>query len=282
MIARWWFPAIDPARVMWLRRALYAFVILDVLLLTPWVRDHRMVPGDLYRPLQLGRLLHLPTPTETFVDVVMIGLLVASAIALAGKAPRLAGTAVAVLYLEWMVIAFSYGKVDHDRFTILVALAVLPTVNLRSRESAGWAIRCVMVAAVATYLLSVYAKHRFGGGLGEWVDSTTLLRAVTRRGTFLADPLADLPAVLHAAQYALVTMELLSPLLLVPGRVGRVMLAVVVGFHAMTYAMVTISFLPHVVCLLAFLPLERLRVPERLRARDLGPGQVLVHPDVAG
>src|SRR5688500_6853574 len=118
-----------------------------------------------------------------------------------------------------------------------------------------------MAAAVATYLLSVYAKHRFGGGLDQWVDSTTLLRAVARRGTSLADPLAEVPIVLLVAQHLLVAMELLSPLLLVPGRVGRVMLAVVVGFHAITYATVTISFLPHVVCLLAFLPLERLRVP---------------------
>lgn len=280
VIARWWFPDIDPRRVVWLRRALYAFVILDVVLLTPWVRDHRAVPGELYRPLRLGRLLHLPTPTETLVDVVMAGLLVSCAIALAGKLPRLAGTAAALLYLEWMLIAFSYGKVDHDRFTILVALAVLPTVRAGSREAAGWAIRMVMLAAVATYLLSVYAKHRFGGGLDEWVDSTTLVRAVTRRGTSLADVLAETPAILHVAQYGVVAMELLSPLLLVPGRVGRVMLAVVVAFHAVTYATVTISFLPHVVCLLAFVPLERLRW-DRLRARDLGPGKVLVHPDVA-
>ena len=37
---------------------------------------------------------------------------------------RLLGWTVFLLYLEWMIIAMSYGKVDHDRFALLVALAV--------------------------------------------------------------------------------------------------------------------------------------------------------------
>jgi hypothetical protein len=270
-------------RVVWLRRIVYPFVWLDVLVLTPWVRDHGRVPTDLYRPLLIGRLLHLPTPTETLVHVVLAALLVASAIAALGRAPRLAGTAVFVLYLEWMVIAFSYGKVDHDRVTFLVALAVLPTVRAaepaggaaqdartpaldaaeraceRSDQHARFAVTCIQVAAVLTYLLSVYAKARFGHGLFTWLDSTTLLRAVVRRGTFIGDALTHAPVVLHVAQYGVVAMELASPLLLVRGRVGTVMLATVVAFHLVTFATVTILFVPHVVCLAAFLPLERLQ-----------------------
>jgi len=271
-------------RVVWLRRLVYAFVWLDVLVLTPWVRDHGRVPRDLYRPLAIGRLLHLPAPTPRLVTVVLVALLVSSAIAALGRAPRLAGAAVFALYLEWMVIAFSYGKVDHDRFTFLVALAVLPTVDLARRETARFAITAIQVAAVLTYLLSVYAKQRFGGGLDTWLDSTTLLRAVVRRGTFIGDVLTHVPWVLHLSQYAIVSIELLSPLLLVPGRVGRAMLATVVAFHLVTFATVTILFAPHLLCLAAFLPLERIAPLERwplLRARNLRPGQVLVDPDVA-
>ena len=54
----------------------------------------------------------------------------------------------------WMLVAMSYGKVDHDRFAFLVALAVLPTVR-RARhgdrslnESAGWAIRVTQIAVI--------------------------------------------------------------------------------------------------------------------------------------
>jgi len=255
-------------RVLWLRRLVYAFVWVDVLVLTPWVRDHGHVPRDLYRPLLLERVLHLPAPTPRLVGVVLVALLASSAVAAVGRAPRLAGVAVFALYLEWMFIAFSYGKVDHDRFTFLVALAVLPTVDHLRRDTAVFAVRAVQVAAVLTYLLSVYAKHRFGGGLETWLDSTTLLRAVVRRGTFIGDVLAHQPWMLHVAQYLVVGMEMASPLLLVPGRVGKAMLAAVVAFHLATFATVTILFLPHVVCLTAFLPLEKIELgPFRMRRR---------------
>ena len=68
------------------------------------------------------------------------------------------------LYFEWMIIAMSYGKVDHDRFGLLVALAVLPTAG-RARhgdptlsERGGWALRMTQLAVVATYFLSVLGQ----------------------------------------------------------------------------------------------------------------------------
>ncbi|MCU1377618.1 MAG: hypothetical protein JWN29_601 [Acidimicrobiales bacterium] len=270
----WWFAPMPRSRIAWLRTFLYAFIWLDVLVMRPWVRDHGDVPGVFYKPLAIGDLLHLPTPTHLFTSVVMYALLAASAVAAFGVLPRLLGTVVFALYLEWMVIAFSYGKVDHDRFGILVALAVLPTVGLvahRDRtpdERAGWAVRCIQVAVVCTYLLAVVAKHRYGNGLLTWMDSTTLVRAVVRRGTFLADPLLQHPWTLHVTQYLIVAMELASPLLLVPGKVGRRVLLAFVGFHAVTFACLTIAFWPHLACLVAFLPLDQ--VPDRwqrLRAR---------------
>ena len=285
-VTRFLFPAVPRARVARLRALLCAFVWLDVLVLTTWIAPHGDVPGDLYQPLAIGRLLPLPTPTGVLVDVVRAGLLVAAAVAATGRLPRLAGAAVAVLYLEWMVVAMSYGKVDHDRFAFLVALAVLPTVGRagwRDRttdERAGWALRCIQLAVVATYFLAVVAKHRYGGGLLTWLDSTTLLRAVVRRGTWLADWTTDVPWVLHAYQYVLVAFELGSPALLLPGRVGRLYLAAAAAFHAVTFATIRIGFWPHTVCLAAFLPLERLSWSS-LRAGDLRPGKVLVGPDVA-
>jgi hypothetical protein len=62
---------------------------------------------------------------------------------------------------------------------------------------------------------------------------------------------------------------LASPLLLIGRRVGRTMLAVCFVFHAVTYATISIIFLPHVVCLLAFLPLEKL-APSRLFRSAVG------------
>lgn len=263
-VSRWFFDPLPRARVAVLRSFLYGFVWLDLLLLRPWVRDHGDVPGLLYEPLAIGRLLPLPTPTETVTNTVFVALLGSAAVAATGRLPRLAGWAVFALYLEWMVIAFSYGKVDHDRFAYLVALAVLPTVGAarwRDRtadERSAWALRSIQVAVVCTYLLAVLAKHRYGRGVDTWVDSTTLVRAVVRRGTFLADPLLDQPWTLHVTQYLLVAMELASPVLLLRGRIGRWALYGFAGFHAATFAFLGIAFWPHLASLTAFLPLERL------------------------
>lgn len=257
-LASWWFPAVPRARVAWLRSFVGVFVWLDVFWLRPWVADRGEVPGVLYRELTIGRLLHLPTPTPRVVGAVMVVLLASAAVVAVGRLPRLAGAVLALAYAEWMVFAFSYGKVDHDRFAFLVALAVLPTVGIarhRDRtpdERAGWAVRSVQMAVVATYLLSVGAKARFGGGLLHWMDSATFLRAVVRRGTFLADPLVRNPWTLQLGQHALVAAELASPLLLVPGRVGRWMLRLLLGFHAVTFACLTIGFFPHLVAMTAF------------------------------
>ncbi|MBW8827316.1 MAG: hypothetical protein JF603_13345 [Acidobacteria bacterium] len=143
-------------------------------------------------------------------------------------------------------------------------------------------MRSIQLAVVVTYLLSVWAKARYGHGLMTWLDSTTLLRAVVRRGTMVADPLTHVPALLHVTQYGIVGLELASPALLAGGRLGRAMLIAVVAFHAVTFACLTIIFLPHCLCLLAFVPVERVtelpqlssarRYARRRRSSSVEPG----------
>jgi hypothetical protein len=263
----WLFSPAPYRRIELLRRVAYLFVPVDVLLTTPWVWPHARVPGELYRPLLIGRVLHLPAPGP-WVTLLGIALLAAALVAATGRLPRVLGAVVAVLYLEWMVVAFSYGKVDHDRFGFLVLLAVLPTVSRRSEEAAGWAVSMIALGVVATYFLSALAKLRFGGL--DWVDGATLTRAVVRRGTWLSTPLLDHAWVLHGFQYVLLGVELLvSPLLLIRWRHAWALVAGFYLFHLMTFLTISIVFLPHCVALLALLPLERLsvrrvqRVPQR-------------------
>ncbi|GAC1443806.1 MAG: HTTM domain-containing protein [Mycobacteriales bacterium] len=267
----WLFDPVPYRRIVMLRRVAYLFVPVDMLLTTPWVWSHAHEPGELYRPLLIDRVLHLPTP-GAWVTVLGVTLIVASLAAAAGRLPRVLGVAVAALYLEWMVVAFSYGKVDHDRVGFLVLLAVLPTVPRRDDEAAGWAVRMTTLAVVATYFLSAVAKLRFGGL--DWVDGATLTRAVIRRGTGLSKHLLDHGWVLHAFQYVLVAVELLvSPLLLVRWRDPRRTWLLVGGFylfHLMTFLAISIVFLPHCVALLALLPLERMSV-QRLAQREPVP-----------
>jgi len=270
----WLFNPMPVGRVVVFRTIVYLFIFVDVFLTTRWVARHGLVPGELYQPLFVPRLLNLPTPTPAFVTSVQVTLLLAAAAALVPRWTRVAGTFVFVLYLEWMFIAMSYGKVDHDRVAFLVALAVLPTVmaarwgDKEERQDATWAIRFIQIAVVLTYFLAAFAKLRFGGI--EWVNGATLMRAVLRRGTILVDPLTvENPWMLHAFQYFIVAFELFSPLMLFRNKLGRAYVYAAFAFHAVTYASITIIFLPHVVCLLTFLPLERIRRPAWVPARRL-------------
>ena len=272
-ISRWLFAPLPLGRVAVFRTIVYLFIPIDVLLTTSWVDDHKDTPTSLYMPLAIFGWLHQPAPTHGLVVGVMIALLVCSVLAATGRYPRLLGTAVFLLYTEWMVIAMSYGKVDHDRFGFLVALAVLPTIGRarygdKTRSSAaGWALRVTQIAVVCTYFLASWAKLRFGGL--DWLDGATLARAVLRRGTIFSDWTLDVRFVLVAFQYAIVAMELLSPIVLFV-RSDRVRYAIVAGFylfHLMTFAAITIIFLPHLIAMLAFLPLERIRPVAYLRQR---------------
>jgi len=250
------------ARIAWLRTFFYCFVFVGVLLTSSWVARHGAVSTDLYDPLLVGRVLPLPQPTRSVVLTTGIVLLGAAVIAATNRLPRLAGTVVAAAYFVWMVIAFSYGKVDHDRFAFLVALCVLPTVgqahwsDREETEAAGWAIRSIQIAVVLAYFLAAFAKFRFGGL--NWATGATLARALVRKGNGISQQLFEMQAVLRATQFGIVAFELLSPLLLVRGRVGYSFLILALLFHAVTFSTISIIFLPHVVCLLAFLPLERL------------------------
>lgn len=263
-LGEWFFAPAPLARIAIFRVIAYLFIPIDIFVTTRWVAAHAQVPTEYYQPLLIGEWLPLPTPTTAVVETVKWLLLASALLAATGRAPRVIGTTTFLLYLEWMVIAMSYGKVDHDRVAFLVALAVLPTVGVahfkdrRRSQAAGFATAAILVAIMLTYFFAAWAKIRFGGL--DWVNGSTLTRAVVRRGTPLSDWTLEIPGLLHIAQYLMIGLELASPLILLIRR-DRARIALVVfllGFHLMVYAGVTIIFLPHVVAILSILPLERL------------------------
>src|ERR1700754_340790 len=269
VIARWLTEPVPLGRVAAFRTLAYLFVVGDLTVFTPWIRGHANTPGDLYRPLRVGRMLHLPVPDAALVHGVFWALLIAALAAATGRMPRLLGVLVFLLYSEWMVIGMSYGKVDHDRFGFLVALAVLPTVGAarhgdqQKSEAAGWALRVTQIAVVCTYLLAAFAKLRFGGI--DWPTSSVLAQAIIRRGTPLADLIAGVPGLLVISQFGIIAFELASPLIFfVPARWRPWAIGFFYSFHVATFATITISFAPHLVAMASFLPLEKLR---RIRIR---------------
>ncbi|MFI6763019.1 MFS transporter permease [Micromonospora sp. NPDC050417] len=272
-----WLTTPEPlGRLAAFRTLAYLLVAADIVFFTGWIRGRTSVSGELYAPLLVGRVLPLPTPNAALVTVLFWALLATTLAAATGRAPRLLGWTVLALYFEWLIIAFSYGKVDHDRFGILVALAVLPTVgrarhgDLTPSAKAGWALRVTQLAVIATYFLAAWAKLRYGGL--DWLTGATLARAVIRRGTFASEWLLDVPGLLVAAQFGIMAFELTSPLIFVlRGRARNAMIAFFYLFHAVTWSAITISFMPHQVAMTSFLPLER--VLPVLWARRLLPAR---------
>ncbi|GAA2526088.1 HTTM domain-containing protein [Pilimelia columellifera subsp. columellifera] len=269
-VGRWLTAPVPLGRVAAFRTVVYLYLVVDLLLVTSSVRAHANVPGDLYQPLMVARLLPLPEPTPLLVNAIFWALIGLSLAAATGRAPRLLGVTIFLLYFQWMIIAMSYGKVDHDRVGLLVALAVLPTVG-RARhgdptrsEPAGWALRMTQIAVIATYFLAAWAKLRLEGP--DWMTSSVLAWAILRRGTEFAHLIAQVPYLLVVSQFGIVAFELLSPAVFMLRERWRLRC---VGFfylfHLSVFATITISFAPHLVAMTSFLPLEKVRPIERWR-----------------
>ena len=276
----WFAPVLPDARVAWLRTAVYAFVLLDIHLLVSDPIPLSRHP-ELYQPLMLARLLHLPPPTVALTTTLYVVLVAGSLVAAAGRLSRTAGWLVAAAFTWWTAIGMSYGKVDHDHLALVVALWVLPTVGAvrgrwHSKEvsaQAGWALKCIQIAVVATYFLSGLTKIRSGDwSFTSWPSSAILTWAIIRRPHGLGQFLLPFPNLLRAMQWFAFLAELASVVVL--WLRGRALLAAAVfwlGFHLFTAAILYIHFAPTLVCWLAFAPLERL--PAWWRRRRSGPGR---------
>jgi hypothetical protein len=265
-VATWFMPVVPESRVAILRTVLYLFVIIDIHV---FVRDPIPLSRnpELYQPLLIERLFHLPPPSVPLSVTLYLILVVSCLLAAANILPRLTGGVVAAAFTWWTAIGMSYGKVDHDHLALVVALWVLPTVGViadrwRSVErsaQAGWALKCIQIAVISTYFLSALTKIRSGGwSITSWPESSILLWAIIRRPHGLGQFLLPYPELLHVMQWLSFTAELTSVVVL--WLRGRALLAAAVfwmGFHAFTLAILYIHFAPTAICWLAFAPLER-------------------------
>lgn len=254
----WWFPSVPLERVHVFRTLIYLYIPLDIVT-SKWVMHHGLIPPEWYEPLWIARVLHVPAPTRISTALAAGSLIVLPLVGLLGRARGLVGPAIALLYLYWCFVAFTYGKVDHDRIALLTALTVLCTVPWRGSgrdERAGWALSMVQMSFMLTYVLAGATKLLVAGP--GWVTSTTIERAITRRSPF-ADVLLHAPRpMFFAIQFVILAFELSAPLMLLRNRLGRTYVWGAIVFHIASLIGVTIYFRSHLVCVLAFLPLERL------------------------
>jgi hypothetical protein len=255
---RWWFEPAPLEGLHIFRALIYLYIPLDVLT-SRWVMNHGLVPASWYQPLAFARALHIPAPTPTTMAVAAVGLVVFPFAGILGRARLVVGPVVALLYFYWSFVAMTYGKVDHDRVALLTALVVLCTVPWRGRgpdERAGWSLHMVQMVFVLTYFLAAVTKLLVGGP--GWVTSTTIERAIVRRGTMFGDLLLHAHWSLYVIQFLVLAFELTAPLMLLRNRIGHLYVAAAVVFHVTSFIGITIYFRSHLVCVIAFFPLERL------------------------
>lgn len=271
----WFFPPVAMARIAWLRTVLYLFVILDM---HAFVRDTRLKgesPG-LYQPLFLARLFDLPRPSVPITTTLYVVLIAACLVGATNRFSRTAGWIVAPAFTWWVLIGMSDGKVDHDHLALVVALWVLPTVgparygDQRPSEAAGWAVKCIQIAVVATYALSALAKIRSAGWAFTWPGSAILTWAIVRRPHPVGEWLLGHPWMLHVMQWVGFVGEMLSPVVLwLRGKWLLFAALFFLGFHAANTAILLIHFLPTVVCWLAFAPLEKISLKRAKTPQDV-------------
>jgi hypothetical protein len=254
-----WFEPVTPARLDALTRVAYGLVLFMVFRNDDFAMSHGYAPRSFYKPVAIARFLHIPAPTHASLVLLEVIITAACIVGFTRKAPRAAAFVVLLAFGLWISWAFGYGKVDHDRLTILVAFAAFactPRTGPNVEEKTGWCLRLIQVVFVLAYPFSAITKLRLAGL--QWPQSAVFARAIIRRGTPMGHWLLTPPILLQIGQWAFLGFELLAIVaILKPSKLRNVALVGILFLHLFTWATIGISFVAHTTFLLAFLPLER-------------------------
>ena len=288
MATRWhrWFSAPAPPERLAVVRVLvggYALVYLlgrlpHFLNVAGFVDDPRFDP--------VGVLWFLDRPlSEGAARALVVAAPVAGVAFVAGWRWRISGPAFAVLFLVVTTYRNSFGQVWHTENLValhLLVLAMAPaaadalSLDRRRRRrpvpssgpAYGMPLRICALVTVAAYVLSGYAKLRYGGF--DWAAGETLRNHVAHdnlRKALLGDPWSPLaaPALQVAWLFppmaaASLAVELVAPLALLGARLCRAWIAAAWLFHVGVLALMAITF-PYQLLGIAYasmLPAERL------------------------
>lgn len=297
------FPPVPLERLAIFRILVTLFALVDLLIFAPTLLRYAGVHPMFFDPVYL-----LALPSWAGIDVhpvpppmVYVGLLTMSVAALAAAAAgyrtRLALAVAAPLYLYHWALFNSWGKINHGKIPIVVALFALTVApagarlavdNLRRRREgreppgpstddrlAGWALRLVGAVVVASYLLSVVAKMT-NSGVSWPFEPILAVQLRFAEGALLA-PVAELlsnqPDLLVAIQILTLVIEIASVLAFVGGWPRTVVLFALAGLHLGSYLLIETEFFGFILCYAVFFRLEegvdRIRIAGRSRRRDV-------------
>jgi hypothetical protein len=279
---RWnqfWFPDVPLDRVAIFRIAVSVFALIDVAFVSNYVIGYTSVDPMFFDPVAWIDVLGLPVPSATTYGIMTAVLIASLALASVGYRARYALLVAAPLYLYHWSLFNSWGKINHGKIPVVLALFVLilaPSAAALSVDAwrrrragapeppvtdpvAGWALRVVGVAIVSAYALSVVAKLRNTGI--SWVVEPVLQAQLLLGDSGMHRFLVDHPQILVGAQVFTIAVEATAVLVFLGGWVRNVLLATLAGFHLGSYVLLETEFSGFLVCYLAFFALERLLPP---------------------
>ena len=131
---------------------------------------------SVWEPISVLGILRSPAPASWVIGLLMAVAVVGSVSTLLGLCSRLAAAFAATAYTFLVLALNSFGKIDHDRNVLIIAVWILvfaPAVDLRGRPqpastSYGWPVQMIRLSIGLMFLAAAWAKVRLGQG-GEWV-----------------------------------------------------------------------------------------------------------------
>jgi hypothetical protein len=228
-----------------------------------------LVDYDAARFAPVGVLagLDAPLPAALFTALVLAAIPLGVAFT-AGRGLAWTGPAFAAALLVVTTYRSSWGQVFHTENLMMLQLIVLAVAWAVPRRDAAFIIRLLALITVATYVVSGWAKLRYGGW--DWITGDALRNQVAYdnlRKAVLGAPSSPFAnwAVGQAWLFpplaiATLAVELGAPLALVRPRWGYLWVASAWTFHLGILAVMAIAF-PYPllgVAFAPFLPLERI------------------------
>lgn len=287
MTSRRWFVEAPAERLAGVRILIGLFAFgYAVARLPHFARFSRFDPAS-FQPVGPVQLLSTPLP-EAATWAIAIATAIAGAAFTLGYRYRITGPLFGLLLLWVTSYASSWGMVFHtENLMVLQVLAIGfgPAAEAWSWDARsqpvpepsgryGWPLRLAASIAVLAYFMAGVAKLRHTGI--DWVTTDFLRNYVAydalrkkELGSFyspLGAALASYPALWKPLAALSLTAELAAPLALLGGRITKVWVVVIMGFHAGVLALMMILF-AYPLFGFAFLPFFEIERPLR-RLRD--------------
>ncbi|HLL21594.1 MAG TPA: HTTM domain-containing protein [Kofleriaceae bacterium] len=272
-LASWWFTPAPAERLAALRIAIgaYAFFYL-------WTRFGELLavarlPVGNFKPVGVT-VWSGHVPHAVFVALVAVTMIALAGFVL-GAGYRFVAPIAAVGLLCVTTYRSSWGMVFHTENLLVLhvaALSLAPAADAWSIDrwrgwvhpcaaGYGWAIKLLVALTACTYVLAGIAKLRIAGL--DWIDGEQLRNQIAidnLRKALLGDAIAPLataflehPSGFTAFSALTLVLELGAPIALTGGRLARLWVLAVWGFHAGVVLLMNIWFL-YPLSFVAFLP----------------------------